>query len=170
MRQQVVRSCVFLCSLLMFVTLVATPRLRSQTPTVAEIRTITDFRTLSDLRSRLESQSHDAQQKVDKLESEMADIAYAEQAIQNFEAQVADPNNKDKRVAEGNVKGWKDTLAKYRKKDLVQSDLEAAKKELSDKQSGLANVESQLKVALDVEKPKQEFKTKLSIAFSILTD
>jgi hypothetical protein len=128
----------------------------------------TDFRGLSDQRAQLEVQIHQTQHQADKLSGELAEIAKAAGAIEGFEGQMADPAVKDKTVAASNLQGWKDTLHRYRDGDIVQKDLDAATQELSSQQKDLTKVEQQIAAALDIEKPKQQFKTELSIAFSIL--
>jgi hypothetical protein len=133
------------------------PRGGTQTSTTTQ----TDFQNLSDQRNRRDLELREAQRAIDRLTYELADIKAANESL----AYYKDVHTKE---AQNEVKLWSQRLNSLRSEQAVRAELEAATTGLAEKQAQLASVESKIKAALDIERPKQEFKTELSIAFSIL--
>jgi hypothetical protein len=124
-------------------------------------KTHTDFQTLSDQRNQLDAELREDQRRVDKLTNELTEIQAANESLAYYKGLHT-------KAAEDEVRQWSQRLSTLRTGEIVGADLGAATKRVAEKQAELASVESQIKSALDIEKPRQEFKKELSIAFSIL--
>lgn len=143
----------------------------SQAPAPSDDKTVvpTDFRSLSNERTQLQGDIHDAQQRVDALTKELGLIQVASQQINIVNGMLKDDKDPVKTKFDNQtLQGWRNIMATYRAVEVVQSDLARAQAEAATNQKRLSELEARIGAALDVEKPRQVFKTDLSIAFSLL--
>lgn len=146
----------FCCCLPVMAASQAEPRGDKQTPQIE-----TDFQSLSDQRNQLDAELREIQRGIDRLTNELTEIQAAKESLAYYKGVRT-------KGAEDEVRQWAERLNSLRSEENVRADLDAATKSLAEKQAQLAAVESKIKAAIDIEKPRQEFKKELSIAFSIL--
>ena len=123
----------------------------------------TDFRCLIDQRARLGDQISEDQRKLDRANEELQKISEAKSAVAFYQAE-----GKQNPTAQSEAKQWSGLLSTYRPERQVRAEAGQLTGIVTNERQQLAKIESSIGSAIDIEKPKQVFKTELSIAFSIL--
>ena len=122
-----------------------------------------DLRALDDQRRDLENGIRDVQREIDRLDLTLSKINDAKASLDYWSGQG---KNENPASAPEQIRAWTGTLASYPQRNQVQQELDGLTKTLTERQAKLADVEKKIETAINIEKPKQEFKKALSWVFA----